>query len=78
MWDMSDFGFCAKNKVFLGYSTDTFSIKTGLTLGGFWGSEIADVLIRLFSLPGAYIISIGLLLSAVVILSPRSMKESCS
>ena len=28
MWDMSDFGFCAKNKVFLGYSTDTFSIKT--------------------------------------------------
>jgi len=25
---MSDFGFCAKNKVFLGYSTDTFSIKT--------------------------------------------------
>ena len=28
MWDMSDFGFCAKNQVFLGYSTDTFSIKT--------------------------------------------------
>ncbi len=61
--------------VFLKLLSYTFSIKTGLTLGGFWGTEISGVLVRLFSLPGAYIISIGLLLSALVILSPRSLGD---
>lgn len=41
MWDMSDFDFCAKNQVFLGYSTDTFSVKTSVVSP--WKYNISDV-----------------------------------
>lgn len=61
--------------VFLKLLSYTFLLRTKITLSGFWGDEISVALIRFFSLPGAYIIVMGLLLSAVVIMSPRPITD---
>ncbi len=53
----------------------TFRFKGSIRYEGLWGEEMAGLLVRFFSLPGAYIIALGLFFSSLIIISPVSAAD---
>lgn len=55
---------------------DTFNLHAEISPGGFIGKETSNIFIRFISLPGAYIFTMGLFLSAVIMLLPDPLPET--
>jgi S-DNA-T family DNA segregation ATPase FtsK/SpoIIIE len=67
--------FILSSSILLSLITETFSISTDINYGGIIGQDISHLLRKLFYLPGAYIFSLSIFFSSLVIISPVSTSD---
>ncbi|MBU4320000.1 MAG: DNA translocase FtsK [Thermodesulfovibrionales bacterium] len=65
--------FVLSSSIFLSLMSATFNLRAENNPGGITGLFISDFIRNLLSIPGAYIFSLALFLSSIVLLSPVSL-----